>query len=95
MGQQEDKINEERKYYLDIISSAHERTVKWMARIIVLLILLLVAGVIAFVIREDKYAIETTEIEATSDDGGTVMANMMGVMTNYGDDSQNQNNKEG
>ena len=81
---------EERKYTLDIISSMAERTTKRLIIVIILLIAVIVAGVIGFVIREDGYAIEKTEIEASTEDGGTVMTNMMGVM-NYGDRQDNDN----
>lgn len=79
---------EERKYTLDIISSMAERTTKRLIIVIILLIAVIVAGVIGFVIREDGYAIERTEIEASTEDGGTVMTNMMGVM-NYGNRQDN------
>lgn len=83
-------MSEDNKYAIDVVASFAERTTKRLIIVIVLLIALLVAGVVAFVIREDGYAVETTEIEATTDDGGTVMANMMGVM-NYGNNGENHN----
>ena len=80
--------SEERKYMIDIIESLASHTIGRLTTIIIILIAIIAAGVVGFVIREDKYAIERTEIEASTKDGGTVMANMMGVMT-YGNRQDN------
>ena len=84
-------MSEDNKYAIDVVASFAERTTKRLIIVIILLIAIIVAGVVAFVIREDGYEVQTTEIEATTDDGGTVMANMMGVMT-YGNNGEDHNN---
>ena len=81
-------MSEDNKYAIDVVASFAERTTKRLIIVIVLLIAVIVAGVVGFVIREDGYAIEKTEIEASTEDGGTVMTNMMGVMS-YGNSKDN------
>lgn len=67
----------------------HKRTVRWLCSVIIVLVLALV-GVFIY---EAQYVDEVCTSEATTDGGGTAVANMDGEVYYYGEsesDAQNQ-----
>ena len=76
---------EKPQYYADIISGMAERTIRRLWITIILLIALLVGSNTAWLIYEAQFEeVTTTETyEATTDGGGTAIANGSGEVT-YG-----------
>lgn len=67
----------------------HKRTVRWLCSVILVLVL----GLIGVFVYEAQYVDEVWTSEATTDGGGTAVANMDGEVYYYGEsesDAQNQ-----
>lgn len=79
------------KYYVDIISSVAERTIRRLWILCILLALLLVGSWIGFYVYENQFVDESWTFEASTDDGGNAIANGNGEVYFYGDGESNTN----
>ena len=78
-------MDENNKYMLDLIDGAHGRTVKWMGRIIVALIIaivLIVGGFLWYLSLYDYISTETVTEYAQDSNGLNIIADGTGVNVN-------------
>jgi hypothetical protein len=66
-----------------------ERTIKKLWVLLILLISLLVATNVVWIVYENQYADESWTYEASTDGGGTAIANGDGEVSIYGDSESN------
>lgn len=87
-------MKDEKQYYVDLIASTMERTVKRLWIVIILLIVLLVGTNAMWVYYESQFADEVVETyTAETDSGGTAIVNRDGEV-NYGESDLHQNNEK-